>query len=106
MGVVDGFSLGRMEPRNHPRPSSSRDVLEANQAQSPTIAAAMAVSSVQQDSLEDEQWEAHVTCRASAFSSKRKEGRGSLMDRGANGGIAGNDVVVIHECDRQVDVTG
>ena len=28
------------------------------------------------------------------------------MDRGANGGIAGNDCVVIRECDRQVDVTG
>ena len=28
------------------------------------------------------------------------------MDRGANGGIAGNDCVVIREYDREVDITG
>jgi hypothetical protein len=32
--------------------------------------------------------------------------RGSLIDRGANGGIAGNDVRVISTTDRVVDVTG
>ena len=32
--------------------------------------------------------------------------RGSLVDRGANGGICGDDAVIIHEYDRHVDVTG
>ena len=64
------------------------------------------MSSVQVDSAQRDGIEINVTHRASAFSSKRKEGRGSLMDRGANGGIAGNDVVVIHEYDKEVDVTG
>jgi hypothetical protein len=32
--------------------------------------------------------------------------RGALVDRGANGGIAGDDVRIIHESGRQVDVQG
>jgi hypothetical protein len=32
--------------------------------------------------------------------------RGTLIDRGANGGIAGDDVRIIHESGRQVDVQG
>ena len=32
--------------------------------------------------------------------------RGSLVDRGANGGIIGNDAIVIHKHQREVDVTG
>lgn len=66
----------------------------------------MVVPSVQQNSLERDTREVNVTYQASVSSSKRKQGRGSLMDRGANGGIAGNDCVVIREYDREVDVTG
>ena len=36
----------------------------------------------------------------------RKSTRGSLVDRGANGGIIGNDARVIHEHFQEVDVTG
>ena len=61
---------------------------------------------MQQNSLERDTREVNVTYQASVSSSKRKQGRGSLMDRGANGGIAGNDCVVIREYDREVDVTG
>ena len=32
--------------------------------------------------------------------------RGSLIDRGANGGIIGNDARIIHKHQREVDVTG
>ena len=32
--------------------------------------------------------------------------RGSLIDRGANGGIIGNDARVVHQHQRTVDVTG
>ena len=32
--------------------------------------------------------------------------KGSLMDRGANGGISGKDVRVIYTTDKQVDITG
>ena len=32
--------------------------------------------------------------------------RGALVDRGANGGIIGNDAVVIYQHQRQVDITG
>jgi hypothetical protein len=32
--------------------------------------------------------------------------QGALVDRGANGGIAGDDVRIIHESGRQVDVQG
>ena len=32
--------------------------------------------------------------------------RGSLIDRGSNGGILGNDARIIHTHLRQVDVTG
>jgi Reverse transcriptase (RNA-dependent DNA polymerase) len=42
--------------------------------------------------------------RVSAHESKSL--RGSLIDRGANGGIAGNDVRIISTSDRTVDVTG
>ncbi len=35
-----------------------------------------------------------------------REKRGSLMDRGANGGIIGDDAIVIHVHNRAVDVTG
>ena len=41
-----------------------------------------------------------------AHAHDKKSGRGSLIDRGANGGIAGDDVKVISYTDRLVDVTG
>jgi hypothetical protein len=37
---------------------------------------------------------------------KSKKKRGSLIDRGANGGILGNDAIVIRRHANQVDVTG
>ena len=39
-------------------------------------------------------------------SKHNREKRGSLMDRGANGGIIGDDAVVFHVHSRSVDVTG
>jgi hypothetical protein len=46
---------------------------------------------------------ANVHYFVSAHNVKR---RGALIDRGANGGIAGNDTRVIHKHLRKVDVTG
>ena len=36
----------------------------------------------------------------------KRHARGSLVDRGANGGIAGSDVRVMHSTHRRVDVQG
>ena len=46
----------------------------------------------------------HVTYRISAHISRNL--RGSLVDRGANGGIAGDDVIILHRYEKYVDVTG
>ncbi len=45
----------------------------------------------------------HVTY---SVSNHRTSSQKSLVDRGANGGVAGNDVCVIHRTDRQVDIQG
>ena len=45
----------------------------------------------------------HVTY---SVSNHRTSSQKSLVDHGANGGIAGNDVCVIHRTDRQVDIQG
>ena len=47
----------------------------------------------------------HVTSRLNINKTSLKS-RGSLVDRGANGGILGSDARVIHQYDRTVDVTG
>ena len=47
----------------------------------------------------------HNVCYTVYASIKRSE-RGALVDRGANGGIAGGDLLIIHEYLRKVDVTG
>ena len=37
---------------------------------------------------------------------QRKQSRGSMVDRGANGGIAGNDTRFLTKSDRRIDITG
>ena len=39
-------------------------------------------------------------------SSTASHSKGALIDRGANGGIAGNDVRIISKTDRSVDIQG
>ena len=64
------------------------------------------VPSAETDPLPPHSYHAHVhQYRVSnAVTSKKK--RGALVDRGANGGILGDDAVVMREHTRQVDVTG
>ena len=52
-------------------------------------------------------YEAHATVyRVSRHSIVPKTERGALVDRGANGGILGQDARVFHSYLREVDVTG
>ena len=50
--------------------------------------------------------EAHVHYRVTNHERKKRNLRGSLVDRGANGGILGKDARVIRTHTREVDVTG
>ena len=47
-----------------------------------------------------------VRYRVSQHHGSFAKGVGSLIDRGANGGLAGNDVRIISKTDREVDVSG
>ena len=46
-----------------------------------------------------------ITCGTTQHGMK-KDPRGALVDRGANGSIAGNDVRILRKLQREVDVTG
>ena len=46
-----------------------------------------------------------ITCGTTQHGMKR-DPRGALVDRGANGSIAGNDVRILRKLQREVDVTG
>ena len=50
----------------------------------------------------------HVTYSVSAYAANSSSTFGSLVDRGANGGLAGSDVRVVErsESPRRVDVSG
>ena len=48
----------------------------------------------------------HAHCIFYSVSSHKSQRVGSLVDRGANGGIAGDDVHIIEKSDRTVDVRG
>ena len=48
----------------------------------------------------------HETFTSYVVSNHKMRNKGSLIDRGENGGLSGKDVCVISTTDKQVDVTG
>ena len=74
---------------------SRRNIIECNTAKTHSV------SSDDEDSTTGN----NTKIRASNHKVKRSR-RGTLIDRGANGGILGNDAIVIFKRDKTVDVTG